>query len=103
MRAIAKEKIIQQLMQLANLTDKYMQLDPSYPQKCLIWLLDTEKQLEPLRLPLVSRLSALRGLLIALSSMNCDMCSSRLRAKCMAMVSAAPVLSTTIVCALVPK
>jgi|TARA_B110000091_G_C13754045_1_gene449067 hypothetical protein len=65
MRAIAKEKIIQQLMQLANLTDKYMQLDPSYPQKCLIWLLDTEKQLEPLRLPLVSRLSALRGLLIA--------------------------------------
>lgn len=65
MRAIAKEKIIHQLMQLSNLTDNYMQLDPVYPQKCLSWLLDTEKHLEPLRLPLVSRLSALRGLLIA--------------------------------------
>ena len=33
MRAIAKEKIIQQLMQLANLTDKYMQLDPKLSAK----------------------------------------------------------------------
>jgi len=65
MRSIAKEKIIHQLMQLTALTDEYMQLNAAYPQKTLAWLLETEKQLEPLRLPVVSKLSALRGLLIA--------------------------------------
>ncbi|MDU0353319.1 hypothetical protein RS130_04685 [Paraglaciecola aquimarina] len=65
MRSIAKEKIIQQLMLLTNLTDKYALLDPSYPQKSLAWLVETEKTLEPLRLPIVSRLAALRGILLA--------------------------------------
>ncbi|MGJ8680442.1 hypothetical protein [Paraglaciecola sp.] len=65
MRSIAKEKIIHQLLLLTNITDKYMLLDPSYPQKSLTWLVETEKQLEPLRLPVVSRLASLRGMLVA--------------------------------------
>ncbi|WP_371195193.1 hypothetical protein [Glaciecola sp. SC05] len=66
MRSIAKEKIIHQLLQLSTLTDRYMQLDVAYPDKALAWLLETEKQLESLRLPVVSKLSVLRGLLIAI-------------------------------------
>ena len=65
MRSIAKEKIIQQLMELTSLTEKYMAMDPSYTPNVLAWLQETERKLEPLRLPLVSRLSSLRGLLIA--------------------------------------
>jgi len=65
MRSIAKEKIIHQLLKLTTLTDQYMQLDAQYPQKALLWLLETEKQLEPLRLTVVSKLSALRGILLA--------------------------------------
>jgi hypothetical protein len=65
MRAIAKEKITEQLMQLTALTEKYMSMDPAYSSNVLNWLQQTERQLEPLRLPIVARLSALRGLLIA--------------------------------------
>ncbi len=76
MRSIAKEKIMNQLMQLPGLSNQYTHLDPGYVQNVQVWLQDTEKQLEPLRLPAVSKLATLRGTLVAADDGYTDPCIS---------------------------
>lgn len=66
MRAIAKEKLLSLLLNLPAITDKYMQQDPAYVPLVVTWLLQGEQQLQALRLPIVGKLSGLRGLLVAI-------------------------------------
>ena len=65
MQSVLKETIITQLMLLPALSDKYLAQESSYVVDAAQWLKDTEVKLAPLRSPLVSALSSLRGLIEA--------------------------------------
>ena len=65
MQSVLKEIIITQLMLLPALSDKYLAQESSYVVDAAQWLKNTEIKLAPLRSPLVSTLSSLRGLIEA--------------------------------------
>lgn len=72
MQSIIRERILEQLLSIPGLVDQYAAQESSFMQNVAHWLRATEQALEPFRLPLVSRLSTIRGQLIAVSEGSMD-------------------------------
>lgn len=72
MQSIIRERILEQLLSIPGLVDQYAAQEGSFMQNVAHWLRATEQALEPFRLPLVSRLSTIRGQLIAVSEGSMD-------------------------------
>ena len=65
MQSVIRERIIVSLLRIPPLVDHYSQQNNAFPELTMRWLSDTEHSLQPFRLPLVSRLASLRGMIIA--------------------------------------
>ncbi len=65
MQSIIREKIVIQLTLMSELVNLYSQQDSQFSTRAFHWLQASETALEPFRLPLVSQLSSLRGLMSA--------------------------------------
>lgn len=65
MRAVLREKALERLLQVPSLIDLHKQHSSSFIDQLLEWFSETEKALQPLRSPLVSRLATLRGQLLS--------------------------------------
>lgn len=65
MQAIVREHIVEQLMQLPAIVDQYLSHDSHFVGNTLRWMRQTEEKLQSSRLPIVSEISTLRGLIAA--------------------------------------
>ncbi|EAR10070.1 hypothetical protein [Reinekea blandensis] len=65
MNSIIREKILSQLAIVGRLVDLYQQKDARFAVSVIDWVEQTETELAPFRLPLVSELSGLRGMMAA--------------------------------------
>ncbi len=65
MKAVIREQILAQLLNIPALMDLHLQQSVDFIPKTLRWFIDTEKLLSPHRLPVVSRISGFRGQLQA--------------------------------------
>lgn len=81
MQSIIRERILEQLLSIPALVDQYAAQEGSFMQNVAIWLRATEQALEPFRLPLVSRLSTIRGQLIAVSEGYMDIATIKVSRK----------------------
>lgn len=81
MQSIIRERILEQLLSIPSLVDQYAAQEGSFMQNVAIWLRATEQALEPFRLPLVSRLSTIRGQLIAVSEGYMDVATIKVSRK----------------------
>lgn len=81
MQSIIRERILEQLLSIPALVDQYAAQEGSFMQNVAIWLRATEQALEPFRLPLVSRLSTIRGQLIAVSEGYMDVATIKVSRK----------------------
>lgn len=81
MQSIIRERILEQLLSIPGLVDQYAAQEGSFMQSVAVWLRATEQALEPFRLPLVSRLATIRGLLIAASEGQLDTTTAKVSRK----------------------
>lgn len=65
MQSVIRERIVEKLLEIPALVDHYRNQNSAFPELSVQWLSSTEKALEAFRLPLVSRLAGLRGMMIA--------------------------------------
>lgn len=65
MLTIVSVKLKERLAILSALTDLEARSDPTFPERVLVWLDETEKALQQLRRPEAATLAALRGKLLA--------------------------------------
>jgi len=96
MQSIIRETILAQLLYVPTLVDQYSQQESRFTDNTVDWLRKTEKALEPFRLPLVSRLSGFRGLVVATSEglaegANCKITRKQKRGQTMQMVQQAEI------------
>lgn len=65
MQSVIRERIVEQLLKIPALVDHYRNQNNAFPDLAVQWLQDSERSLESFRLPLVSRLAGLRGMMLA--------------------------------------
>ncbi|WP_347332592.1 hypothetical protein [Marinimicrobium locisalis] len=65
MKAVIREQIVEQLMRLPAIVDQYLAHDSHFIGNTLRWMRETEEKLQSSRLPIVSEISTLRGLIAA--------------------------------------